>query len=114
MSFPRRGEVFWVNLDPAFGSEIAKTRPGVVISNDVGNRLSDRVIVAACTSGGAGRVYPFEVLLTAGEAGLREVTKVTLDQLRTVDKRRLGRRIGKLSEHRIGEVDEALRRSLAL
>lgn len=75
MSFPRRGEVYWVNLDPTVGSEIAKTRPAVIISNDVGNQYADRVIVAPISSSGMSRVYPFEVRLNTGEGSLGPATK---------------------------------------
>ena len=112
-SFPRRGDLYWVNLDPTVGTEIAKTRPALVISNDVGNQHSARVIVAAITSQGTDRVYPFEVLVPAGEAGLDRDSKVLLDQIRTVDKRRLGRRTGSLSPDRMQEVSQAIRLSLA-
>ncbi|MGE3908204.1 MAG: type II toxin-antitoxin system PemK/MazF family toxin [Chloroflexota bacterium] len=112
--FPRRGELYWVNLDPSIGSEIAKTRPCVIVSNDVGNQYSARVIVASLTSGGTDRVYPFEVLVPAGEAGLSADSKVALDQIRTVDKRRLGRRIGTLNQGHQRQVDRALRLSLDL
>ncbi len=90
MSFPRRGEVYWVQLDPTIGTEIAKTRPAVIISNDIGNEYSARVIVAAVTSQHLDRIYPFEVLVEAGEGGLAQRSKVLLDQIRSVDKRRLG------------------------
>lgn len=114
VSFPRRGEVYWVNLDPSFGTEIAKTRPGVIISNDIGNQYSQRVIVAPMTSGGTHRVYPFEALVPAGEAGLTDTSKVLLDQMRSVDKRRLGDRIGALPAECMLEVDVAIRLNLAV
>jgi mRNA interferase MazF len=114
VTFPRRGEVYWVSLDPTVGTEIAKTRPALVISNDIGNQHSDRVIIAPLTSGGIGRVYPFEVLVSAGEAGLPRASKVVLDQIRTVDKLRLGARMGSLSARRMSDVDRAIRISLAV
>lgn len=114
MSYPRRGEIYWVNLDPTVGSEIAKTRPAAIISNDIGNQYADRVIVAPITSGGLAKVYPFEVLVPAGDGGLVHTGKIALDQIRTVDKRRLGRRIGMLSAERMLEVDRAIRLSLAV
>lgn len=114
MSFPRRGEVYWVALDPTVGSEIAKTRPAVIISNDIGNQHADRVIVAPISSGGTGKVYPFEVRLTAGEAGLSKVSKILLDQIRTIDKARLGSKIGVMTPERMKEVDRAIRVSLAV
>ena len=114
MSFPRRGELYWVTLDPTIGSEIAKTRPALVISNDVGNQYADRVIVAPISSGSTDKIYPFEVLLQAAEAGLPKASKVLLDQIRTVDKQRLGARIGALTSQRMEEVNRAVRLSLAV
>lgn len=111
ISYPKRGEVYWVKLDPAVGSEISKTRPAVIISNDIGNRYSDRVIVAPLTSGGLERVYPFEVKITP-EDGVSDVSKVLLDQIRTIDKSRLGRQKGRLIPNKMEEVDEAIRLSL--
>jgi mRNA interferase MazF len=114
MTFPRRGEIYSVKLDPVVGTEIAKTRPAVIISNDVGNQYSARVIVAPITSRGTQKVYPFEVGAPAGEGGLPQPSKIVLDQIRTVDKQRLGLRIGMLSAERIREVDQATRRSLSV
>ena len=114
VSFPRRGEVYRVALDPTVGTEMAKTRPAVIISNDVGNEYSGRVIVAPTGSRNLDRVYPFEVLVPAGEGGLPETSKVLLDQIRTCDKARLGRRIGALPAARMVEVDRAIRLSLAV
>jgi mRNA interferase MazF len=114
MSFPRRGEVYRVNLDPTVGFEIAKTRPAVIISNDIGNQHAERVIVAPISSGNTSKIYPFEVRLAAGEAGLSKVSKVLLDQLRTVDKARLGHRIGVLISERMNEIAQAIRVSLAV
>lgn len=114
LSFPRRGEIYWVALDPTFGAEIAKTRPGLIVSNDVGNQYSGLVIVASLSSTAVHRVQRFQVLVRPEEAGLDRPSKVLLNQIRTVDKRRLGRRIGSLSEDRMAEVDRAIRISLAL
>ena len=114
MSVPLRGEIFWVNLDPTIGSEIAKTRPAVVISNNVGNQFADRVIVAPITSANVAKLYPFEVKVEAGEAGVAKPGKILLDQIRTVDKRRLGTKLGMLSPARIEEVNRAIRLSLAV
>lgn len=110
-SYPERGEVYWVKLDPAVGSEISKTRPAVIISNDTGNRYSDRIIVAPLTSKGIDKVYPFEVKISA-EDGVNSVSKVLLDQIRTIDKSRLGKQIGKLNHKKMEEVNEAIRVSL--
>lgn len=110
-SYPKRGEVYWVKLDPAVGSEISKTRPAVIISNDIGNRYSDRVIVAPLTSKGLDKVYPFEVKVMP-EDGVSDMSKALLDQIRTLDKSRLGKQKGKLSLDKMEEVDAALRLSL--
>ena len=114
MSVPLRGEIFWVNLDPTIGSEIAKTRPAVVISNNVGNQFSDRAPVLPMTSTNVAKLYPFEVKVEAGEAGVAKPGKILLDQIRTVDKRRLGAKLGMLSPARIEEVNRAIRLSLAV
>ncbi len=114
MSFPQRGALYWINLDPTVGSEIAKTRPALIISNNTGNQYADRVIVAPVSSGNVQRVYPFEVRLEGGEAGLPQRSKVLLDQIRTVDKSRLGNRIGILTPERMEDVNRAIRLSLAV
>ena len=114
MSFPHRGEIYWVHLDPTIGSEIAKTRPALVISNDIGNQFSERVIVAPISSSGTARVYPFEVLLEPADSGLPRPSKVLLDQIRTVDKQRLGNRSGIVSDAHMQDVDAAIRLSLAV
>jgi mRNA interferase MazF len=101
-------------MDPTVGGEIAKTRPGVIISNDVGNDIAETVIIAAVTTYRGGRVYRFELLLRSGEAGLTRDSKVLLDQLRTVDKSRLGARLGALSADRMAQVDEAILVSLGI
>jgi mRNA interferase MazF len=114
MRFPRRGEIYWVNLDPTVGSEIAKTRPCLVISNDVGNRFSSRITIAPFTSRGLDRIYPYEVLIESGEGGLTEASKIILDNIRSVDKRRLGRYLGVLSADAMQAVNRAIRLSLAV
>jgi mRNA interferase MazF len=114
VSFPRRGEIYWVALDPTVASEIAKTRPALIISNDIGNEHSARVIIAPISSGNVGRIYPFEVLVPAGEGGLAAASKVLLDQIRAVDKARLSRRLGFLPATRMAAVDRAIRLSLSV
>lgn len=114
LRFPRRGEIYWVNLDPTVGSEIRKTRPALIISNDVGNCYSALVIVAPVTSQGVARAYPFEVAVPPGIAGLTRPSKVLLDQIRTVDKARLGECMGNLPPDLMDQVDAAIRLSLAV
>ena len=114
MTFPRRGELYWVRLDPAVGTETRKTRPAVIVSNDIGNELSARVIVAPLTSQGTQRVFPFEVLVPAGEGGLRESSKIAMDQIRSVDKLRLGGLLGALPRERMEQVDRAIRTTFSV
>ncbi len=114
MSYPKRGDIYWVQLDPAIGSEINKTRPAFIISNDIGNEHSDRVIVAPITSKGLSKIYPFEVAIPKGAAGLEEDSKILLDQIRTVDKMRLAKRVGRLSPEMMFNVDRAIHLSLGL
>lgn len=114
MIYPQRGEIYWVQLDPTIGSEIAKTRPAVIISNNIGNQVADRVIVAPMTTANVGKVYPFEVKVESGEGGVAQASKILLDQIRTVDKARLGKRIGQLPAVRIEEMNRAIRLSLAV
>jgi mRNA interferase MazF len=84
----RRGEIYWVNLDPTVGSEIKKTRPALIISNDSNNQFSDTVTVLPITSN-TSTIRPFEVLLKKGIGGIKESGKIKANQIRTVDKKRL-------------------------
>ena len=114
MKFPKRGEVYRVGLDPTIGTEIAKTRPALIISNDTGNQFSERVVVAPITSQNIEKVYPFEVLIPVGEGGLTQASKVLLDQIRSIDKQRLKKQLGTIGAERMAPVDQAIRCSLAL
>jgi mRNA interferase MazF len=111
---PRRGDVFLVSLDPTVGAEIQKTRPAVVIQNDFANRRSPIVIVAAITSQFDEPIYPTENLVRAPEGGLRVDSVVLLNQIRSVDRDRLVRRLGVLSKNTMSKVDRALLLSLGL
>ena len=111
---PRRGEVYLVSLDPTVGAEIRKTRPAVVVQNDPANRRSPITIVAAVTSQFEESLYPTEVLVRAPEGGLTADSVVLLNQIRSVDKGRLVRRLGVLKSETMKEVDRALLLSLGL
>ncbi len=109
----RRGDVAVVRLDPAEGREIKKTRPAVVVQNDIGNRNSSTTIVAPAT--GTYRGYPFEVHVEASESPLEKDSSVRLDQIRTVSiKRRIQSVEGNLDSRKMQEIDEALKLSLGL
>jgi mRNA interferase MazF len=113
IDYPRRGEVWLVNFDPALGSEIQKTRPALVIQNDIGNRVSDVTIVGAITST-VKRNYPFQVHLHKGEGGVSTDSFVTLNQIRSIDRQRLARRLGAVSEATMKAVDQAIVISLGI
>jgi len=111
----KRGDVVCVNLNPTIGSETGKVRPCVIIQNDVGNRYSPVTIVAVITSQKRlSQKYPVDVWVEEGEGGLDVPSIVQLDQIRTVDKKRLVRRLGHFSDSIMKEVDRAIQISLAL
>ncbi len=109
---PRRGEVYLVNFDPSVGAEIRKTRPALILQNDIANRYSPVTIVAAITSYEEGKLYPTEVLLEKGEGGVEHRSSVLLNQLRTIDTTRLVKKLGMLDASALQRVDLALRISL--
>jgi mRNA interferase MazF len=114
----RRGEIVRVNLDPARGSEAAKIRPAVVVSNDAANatatRLGRGVITVVPVTSSTGRVHPFQVLLPAHQTGLPRDSKAQAEQIRSIAVERVGRRIGRLPTPLIAELDRALRVHLSL
>ena len=109
----RRGEVWTVNLEPVVGSEQGKARPALIIQNDIGNLYSPVLIVAALTSGENAR-YDVQVEVKAPEGGLQHNSLVLLNQIGTIDKRRVGRFWGRLSAQTMQRVDEAIGISLGL
>ena len=111
---PRRGEVYLVSFDPTLGAEIRKSRPALILQNDVANRFSPITIVAAITSQVEPDLYPTEVLLKAAEGGLKVDSVVLLNQIRSIDRRRLVRYLGRLSRETMLKVDRALVLSLGL
>lgn len=111
---PRRGEVYLVNFDPTVGAEIKKTRPALIVQNDIGNRVSPVTIVAAITSHVPDPFHPTNVLVRAPEGGLERSSVVLLNQIRSIDRVRLIRRLGALKPGTMVSVDQALRVSLGL
>jgi len=111
---PLRGEVYFVAFDPTPGAEIRKTRPALILQNDIANRSSPITIVAAITSKFDEELYPTEVLVRAPEGGLDADSVVLLNQIRSVDRRRLMRRTGRLVPATMRLVDRALMLSLGL
>ncbi len=105
----KRGEVWWVNFEPAVGGEIRKRRPAVIVSNDAANKHLNRVQVVPMTSQ-VGRVYPSEALVTLkGRRG-----KAMADQLTTASKTRLTNRAGNLSNAEMQQVERAIKVQLNL
>lgn len=114
----RRGDIVLADLDPARGSESAKRRPVVVVSNDGANatatRLGRGVVTVVPVTSNVARVYPFQVLLAAGETGLERDSKAQAEQVRSIAVERLGTRLGRLTPKLTNELDDALRLHLSL
>ncbi len=115
MTSPQRGEVWLVSFDPTLGAEIRKTRPALILQNDIANRASPITIVAAVTSRfDDARLYPTEVRLAPPEGGLTTDSVVLLNQLRSVDRRHLVKRLRGVGPDTLKSVDRALQISLGL
>jgi mRNA interferase MazF len=111
----RRGDIYVCSFDPTVGHEIKKTSPALVIQNDVGNRYSPLTLVAAITSGVSPVPFPVEVIIDpAAGNGLKVRSSIRLDQVRTVDRQRLVRRLGMADSATMAKVNEAIRISLGL
>ena len=110
----RRGDLFWVDLNPTKGSEQAGRRPVLVIQNDIGNEVAPTVIVAPLTTKSFTKDYPINVHVPRGVAGLRENSTALLSQIRTIDKSRLEGKIGHLPATYLQRVNQAIRISLGL
>jgi len=110
--FPKRGEVWLVNWNPARGSDQAGRRPALVIQNDIGNEKAPTTIVAAISS--SVRVYPMNVQINPPEGGLDHPSIIKTSQILTISKERLEKRLGRISRDSMDEVDKAIKLSLAL
>ncbi len=108
VTFPKRGEVYLINFDPTIGSEIKKTRPAIIIQNDIANQYSPITIVGAITSRYDDRLYPTEVLIEAKEGGLTADSVVLLNQIRSIDKQRLIKKLGCVKPDTMARINHAL------
>ena len=105
----KRGEVWWVEFDPSIGTKIRKTRPAVIVSNDIANAHLARVVMVPLTSSGSG-LYPGEALITlAGKQG-----KAMADQIMAADKSRLKSRLGAVTAAEMEVLDAAMMLHLGL
>lgn len=111
---PRRGEIYLVRLDPTVGAEIQKTRPALVIQNDIANRVGSLTIVAPITSRFGRSDHPSHVVVEAPSGGLAKPSVILCTQIRTVDKSRLLKRLGRIPPIVMEQVDQALMISLGL
>ncbi len=110
----KRGEVFYADLSPVVGSEQGGTRPVLILQNDVGNKYSPTVIAAAITSRQDKNAMPTHIGIRGDTCGLPKDSIVLLEQVRTLDKRRLHERSGRIDEQDQQRVDQALNVSLGL
>ena len=103
-----------VNFDPTIGSEIKKTRPALILQNDIANRHSPVTIVAAISSQVDATVYPTEVLISPSEGDIAKPSLILLNQIRTIDKQRIIKKMGVLKPETLNLVNRALKISLGL
>ena len=105
----KRGEVFIAALDPVIGHEVAKTRPVIIVSNNIGNKYSGAVTIIPITSKNLTKTYPFEVYLPKDAGPLKKNSKAKADQIRTLDKARLLKSIGMLNDELMNNMDKAIK-----
>ena len=110
----RRGELYFADLSPVKGSEQGGIRPVLILQNDIGNKYSPTVIVAAITSQINKAKIPTHIEISAKEYGLEKDSVILLEQIRTLDKQRLREKIGKLSDYKMSFVDRAMQISLGI
>lgn len=110
----KKGDIYYADLSPVIGSEQGGVRPVLVVQNDIGNRYSPTVIIAAITSQINKAKLPTHVEIRGEDYGLSKDSVLLLEQIRTIDKRRLGEKIGHVKEDIIARVNDALRISLGL
>ena len=110
----KRGEIYYADLSPVVGSEQGGVRPVLIVQNDVGNKFSPTVIAAAITSQRDKTNLPTHIEVDARNCGLAKDSVVLLEQIRTIDKKRLKERMGELDGNSMHKVDDALSISFGL
>ena len=114
----RRGDIVLVDFEPSRGSEANKTRPAIVVSNDAANRAAEHsrrgVVTVVPVTSNVSRVLAFQLLLPAGESGLRVISKAQAEQVRSISVDRVGRQVGSLAAEAMKHLDGALRLHLGL
>ena len=110
----KRGDIYYADLSPVVGSEQGGVRPVLIVQNDVGNRFSPTVIAAAITSQQDKSRLPTHIKLSAENSGLAKNSIVLLEQIRTIDKKRLQEKMGQLDSMAMEEIDTALGVSFGL
>ncbi len=110
----KRGDIYYADLSPVIGSEQGGIRPVLIVQNDVGNRFSPTVIAAAITSQQTKAKLPTHIAIGAQTSGLSKDSVVLLEQVRTIDKRRLKEKMGTVSENSMKEINTAISVSFGL
>lgn len=110
----RRGDIYYADLSPVVGSEQGGVRPVLIVQNDVGNKYSPTVIAAAITSRMEKTRLPTHIDIYADRVGLQKNSVVLLEQIRTIDKLRLGEKMGHLDEETMNAVNDAITISFGL
>ena len=98
-----QGDIYLINLGPTLHTEVGKMRPGMIVSINAMNHYSPRLIIAPITSS-IGKLYPFEVFIPRGIGGLEKDSKIMVDQIRSLDKRKLAKKIGAINKELLFKV----------
>lgn len=110
----KRGDIYYADLSPVIGSEQGGLRPVLIVQNDVGNKYSPTVIAAAITSRLGKAKLPTHIDVMADKVGLQKDSVILLEQIRTIDKKRLGEKMGHLDDNTMNAVNEAINISFGL
>lgn len=110
----KRGDIYYADLSPVVGSEQGGVRPVLIVQNDVGNKYSPTVIAAAITSQQTKAKLPTHIEIGAQNSGLAKDSVVLLEQVRTIDKKRLKEKMGSINENSMKEINNAISVSLGL